>query len=105
MVEHPLGKGKVKGSIPFLSSGGSMGVALMPHRISDSLTPVCNDCGVALCYDIGMDEYISNQEFWDNWRCDACDPEVHGSYLRYRASKLSERSPNGMAPGSEPGPV
>lgn len=36
------------------------------------LTPICNDCGVSLCWDISQEEYDSRPLFWDNWVCKNC---------------------------------
>ena len=80
-----------------------MGITQIPGHMSDAVTPICNDCGVTLCYDISVQEYREHAVYWDAWRCDACYPEAPGSYLRYRQSLLTEGSPSGMAPGSEPG--
>lgn len=60
-----------------------MGV-IQSHQLADSFTPICNDCGVCLCYDISAQEYQDMQSFWDAWRCKDCDPSAIGSYLRER---------------------
>lgn len=41
----------------------------------EALTPICNLCGVALCWDISVYGYEDEQEFWDGWCCKFCDPE------------------------------
>jgi hypothetical protein len=46
--------------------------------------PICDDCGIALCYDINKFEYLDHKEFWDNWVCDRCNP----NYLRAYRTKI-----------------
>lgn len=36
------------------------------------LTPICEVCGVRLCWDISEPEYNERPEFWDNWCCQEC---------------------------------
>lgn len=50
-----------------------MGVT-QSHTTDDGLTPICNLCGIALCWDISPWEYEEEEEFWDNWCCKHCDP-------------------------------
>lgn len=37
-----------------------------------ALTPICNDCGISLCWDIALEEYEEDREFWDRWACQDC---------------------------------
>ena len=46
--------------------------------------PRCIDCGVALCWEIDPIEYIIYHKFWDNWKCEHCNPEYRGAYQRYK---------------------
>lgn len=58
--------------------------------------PLCNDCGVALCWGISFDEYEEYTEFWDNWRCRDCNPNYEGSYEKFKKSKdVSNKKPLG----------
>ena len=41
----------------------------------EAYTPICNECGVSLCWDISEDEYWERQDFWDDWCCEDCRPE------------------------------
>jgi hypothetical protein len=50
-------------------------------------TPICNNCGVCLCWDISRYEYEQNMPFWDNWKCEDCDPNAKGSRKRYLAER------------------
>lgn len=40
---------------------------------ADGFTPVCNACGVHLCWDIGPDEYAKSWQFWTRWCCESCN--------------------------------
>lgn len=53
----------------------------------EAMTPRCAECGIALCYDIGMDEYEENKEFWDTWKCSDCNPEYKGAYQKFKNKK------------------
>jgi len=37
-----------------------------------ALTPICNECAISLCWDVGLDEYEEDREFWDRWTCQEC---------------------------------
>lgn len=56
----------------------------MLSNIVGGFTPVCNNCGVHLCWDISELEYLNLKHFWDNWKCENCDPNAKGSRKRYR---------------------
>jgi hypothetical protein len=60
-----------------------MGVTVGNSTMIDCVTPICNSCGVCLCYDIGDTEYAENKSFWDDWRCADCDPRAKGSFMRF----------------------
>lgn len=49
-------------------------------------TPICDDCGVHLCWEIGLYEYLEDKEFWDNWCCKTCKPE----YKKLKKIKKSD---------------
>ena len=51
-------------------------------------TPMCDDCGVALCWDIGPDEYEAERGFWDTWRCRDCNPDYLGARKRWVAKRV-----------------
>ncbi|CAL9981224.1 hypothetical protein VPHD479_0239 [Vibrio phage D479] len=58
-------------------------------NVPGGMTPVCNDCGVHLCWDIADMDYIMEFHFWENWTCRDCsqdDPE--GSRKIYLASQV-----------------
>lgn len=52
-----------------------MGVMLKHSTLEGGVTPICNDCGVTLCWDISEEEYYQRKLFWDRWRCRECNPE------------------------------
>jgi len=39
-----------------------------------AVTPICNECGVSLCWDIADHEYEEDKAFWDRWTCQDCKP-------------------------------
>ncbi len=49
-------------------------------------TPRCNSCGIALCWDISDLEYAELTDFWDAWKCKACNPDAIGARKRYIAA-------------------
>jgi hypothetical protein len=63
-------------------------MAIIPSKL-DGYTPVCSDCGIALCWDISEAEYQDKRQFWDNWQCDICNPQIKGSWLRLEAAQQS----------------
>ena len=42
----------------------------------------CNACGVKLCWSINEYEYLERENFWDNYLCEACNPDAKGAWLR-----------------------
>lgn len=37
-----------------------------------SIQPICNDCGIALCWGLSEEEYDDRKQFWDDWCCRSC---------------------------------
>lgn len=66
-----------------------MGV-INSNSFSDGYTPICNSCGVCLCWDIGPTEYAERREFWDDWECRDCNPDADGSRKRYIEKRGSD---------------
>lgn len=62
-----------------------MGIA--PSSMPGGITPVCSDCGVALCWDISVEEYCQGKEFWDEWKCSGCNPNYKGALKRFREER------------------
>jgi hypothetical protein len=50
-----------------------MGAHRHPGTLAGALTPICNDCGVSLCWDIAEHEYERERAFWDAWICRDCN--------------------------------
>lgn len=67
-----------------------MGVIVTPSTIAGAVTPVCNDCGVTLCWDLSDEEYEEAKEFWDNWKCSGCNPSYEGALKRFMEKKKVE---------------
>jgi hypothetical protein len=49
-------------------------MGVIPSRMKDPtfLTPICNDCGICLCWDISVEEYEADKAFWEGWQCEFC---------------------------------
>jgi hypothetical protein len=47
-------------------------MGVIKNKFLDCYTPICDDCGIALCWDIDETIYKQNIKYWDNWKCDAC---------------------------------
>jgi hypothetical protein len=41
--------------------------------MDEGVTPICNDCGVFLCWDLSESEAEEAREFWDAWICRDCN--------------------------------
>jgi hypothetical protein len=61
-----------------------MAVSELPSTIPGGRTPVCSECGVALCWDIPDNQYEEEQAFWDAWKCNECNPNYAGALRRWR---------------------
>jgi len=66
-----------------------MGIHIHQGTMSGAVTPICNDCGISLCYDIDNGEYESAAAFWDAWVCTECNNGVPLSLKTWKA-KASE---------------
>lgn len=64
-----------------------MGTQVTASTIPGGITPLCNECGVALCWDLPEEEYLQDKGFWDEWRCRDCNPDYEGALQRYRAQR------------------
>lgn len=53
-----------------------------------ALTPICNDCGVSLCWDIEETEALENEDFWDQWSCQDCNDGIRMSLQAWKTNKL-----------------
>jgi hypothetical protein len=50
-----------------------MGVHVHGGTMAGAVTPICNECGIALCWDISEDQYAQERPFWDGWICRDCN--------------------------------
>ena len=62
-------------------------MATIYDKFLGGYTPICNECGVKLCWDISPYEYEEDKSFWDEWTCRDCNPNYSGALKRYRESK------------------
>jgi hypothetical protein len=62
-----------------------MGLHVHPGTMPGGLTPICNTCGVSLCYDISAEEPEQDQAFWDAWVCRDCNGGHQMSLKAFRA--------------------
>lgn len=53
--------------------GGVMGITKHRGTMPGAVTPICNDCGVSLCWDIAEEEADRDRAFWDAWICQDCN--------------------------------
>lgn len=61
-----------------------MGVHIHNGTMPGALTPVCNMCGVSLCWDIGEQQYHEEKQFWDEWVCRDCNGGEPMSLRQFR---------------------
>jgi len=38
-----------------------------------ALTPICEACGVSLCWDVSEAEGLADEAFWNQWKCQDCN--------------------------------
>jgi hypothetical protein len=50
---------------------------------ADGWQPICNDCGICLCFVITDQEYERTKDFWEQWCCSQCDSYAIGSFARW----------------------
>ncbi len=62
-----------------------MGVHTHPGTMPGALTPICNHCGISLCWDISKQEYEEDKPFWDEWICQECNGGTPKSLSTWRA--------------------
>jgi len=61
-----------------------MGVHIHPGTLDGGLTPICDCCGVSLCWDISEEQYDEEAEFWDDWICQDCNGGVRLSLQEWK---------------------
>ena len=80
-----------------------MGVTVNKSTTPGGVTPICDKCGVSLCWDISDDEYQMDRPFWDTWVCRDCNGGVPLSRKAYRESVKAARccAPRSKAAGDD----
>lgn len=53
-----------------------MGLHRHPGTMPGGVTPICNACGVSLCWDISEEEAEEARDFWEGWKCEDCNGGV-----------------------------
>lgn len=76
-----------------------MGVHVHNGTMPGAVTPICNCCGIALCWDVDEDEYENAQAFWDAWVCKECNG---GTSLSLQAWKQAGAAPAHPGEGEKP---
>jgi hypothetical protein len=65
-----------------------MGLTIYNGTMDGAMTPICNCCGIMLCWDISEEEALGeDNEFWENWICQECNDGVRLSLKDWRISK------------------
>jgi hypothetical protein len=64
-----------------------MGAHVHGGTMPGAITPVCNDCMVALCWDISEEDYAAERPFWDSWVCRDCNGGEPMSRKKITAAK------------------
>lgn len=62
-----------------------MGVHIHGSTMDGGFTPICNECGISLCWDISEEEYQLNKVFWDGWICVDCNGGTRMSLKDWKA--------------------
>lgn len=60
-----------------------MGLAKHGGTMDGAVTPICNECGIFLCWDIDVEEAYRNKAFWDSWVCQECNGGVRMSLQKW----------------------
>lgn len=88
-----------------------MGVLVNRGTLQGGVTPVCNECGIQLCWDISEGEYAEDRAFWDAWRCAECNGGTPMRRAEFRKSgrggpaQSLERYYTGVGSRETPEPV
>lgn len=64
-----------------------MGAGIHHGTMPGGITPMCNECGIALCWDLSAEEYAEDAEFWDSWRCQDCNGGKPMSRKEWRSAQ------------------
>lgn len=69
-----------------------MGVHVHGGTMPGGVTPICDDCGVSLCWDISDEEFAEAPDFWNAWTCRDCRGGVPMSLKAFKAAQDSARA-------------
>lgn len=48
----------------------------------EEYTPICNDCGINLCWSLNVYDYLEHKKYWDEWKCNECDPNYFNKWSK-----------------------
>lgn len=65
-------------------------MGVISSRSTDGKTPVCDCCGIHLCWDIAPHEYEEAKPFWDAWKCQDCNGGKPMSLAHYRDESIKK---------------
>lgn len=77
-----------------------MGITRVRSTVAGGYTPVCNSCGVHLCWDISEEEARAARSFWNAWVCQDCNGGVPMSLKAWRRTATLDRSQENSDPRS-----
>lgn len=66
-----------------------MGIHIHGGTMPGAMTPICNECGVSLCWDVAEEEAIRDAAFWDQWCCLDCNGGQAMSLKKWQAKQVS----------------
>jgi hypothetical protein len=72
------------------SEGIVMGLSTHGGTMPGAITPICNECGTFLCWDLGEEEAERDRMFWDSWVCQDCNGGERMSLQRWRIDRAKE---------------
>ncbi|WP_139313467.1 hypothetical protein [Rhodoferax antarcticus] len=61
-----------------------MGLHKHGGTMDGALTPICESCGVALCWNIEESQGLAEKDFWDQWMCEDCNDGERMSLEKWR---------------------
>lgn len=65
-----------------------MGITIYNGTMEGAMTPICNCCGILLCWDISEEEALGeNNAFWESWVCQDCNNGVRMSLRDWRLKR------------------
>jgi hypothetical protein len=70
-----------------------MGLTVHPGTMPGGMTPICNSCGICLCWDISKQDAARDAAFWEAWVCQDCNGGVRLSLPDWRLNNQQGKSP------------